>query len=214
MPLHIYKNAKGNRIPGVTTVIGGNLGWNKQQLMWWAWNEGINGRQFRETSQHAADIGTIAHAMVEHELKGTDWRVAVDLRTVTDEMVEKAMNAYKAWKEWAQLVDFKLMKSEVSLVSERYQFGGTIDLALVKNRSTITDIKTSNGVYPDHKIQIAAYGVLWNENFPDEQVNDYYLLRLDKKDGGFAYYYWPDMSDAWRAFEYLLGLHGLKKQIA
>jgi hypothetical protein len=44
MPLYIYKTKDGLRVPGVTTVIGGNLGWNKQALMYWAWNEGIEGR--------------------------------------------------------------------------------------------------------------------------------------------------------------------------
>jgi len=103
MPAHIYINAKGERVPGVTTIISGNLGWNKQALMYWAWNEGVNGRHYRETSQTAADIGTIAHAMVEADLKGKDWQKLVDMRGVTDEMISKAEKAFHALLSSGQL---------------------------------------------------------------------------------------------------------------
>jgi len=62
MPANIYKNAQGKRIPGVTTVIS-NLGWSKGGLMHWAWEQGINGIDYKETRDKAADTGTIAHAM-------------------------------------------------------------------------------------------------------------------------------------------------------
>ena len=111
MPTQPYKDRNGKRVPGVTTVIGGNLGWNKGALMYWAWNEGVNGRNFRDTSQKAADIGTIAHAMVEAELKDKDWKKIVDLRNVTDEMIDRAENSYLAWLERARTVNFTLVQS-------------------------------------------------------------------------------------------------------
>ena len=75
MPANIYKNKAGERIPGVTTVIGSNLGWSKGGLMHWAWEQGINGLDYRETRDAAANTGTIAHKMVEYEIKGKkfDW---------------------------------------------------------------------------------------------------------------------------------------------
>ena len=214
MPAHIYKNSEGKRIPGVTTVIGSNLGWNKGPLMHWAWEEGINGRDFRQTRDEAADTGTIAHAMVEAELKGKDWREMVDMRGVTDDMVLKALNALEAWQQWARLFSFHLVGSEISLVSEKHQYGGTIDVATIQDSLCILDLKTSNAVYEDHKIQLAAYQNLWDENNPDNPCKGLYLLRLGKNDGSFAYYYWPDLSPAWEAFQCLRELHGLKKKIA
>lgn len=212
MALHIYRNAKGERVPGVTTVINGNLGWNKQALMYWANQQGLDGKHHREVSQTAADIGTIAHAMVEADLKGKEWRDLVDLQGVTAVMIGKAEKACSAWQEWKSLVNFQLLKSEESLVSEKHNYGGTIDVAVIKKATSIVDLKTSNNIYPDHRIQIAAYGQLWNENYPNNPVKSYYILQLGK-DGSFAYYYYPDLTPAWAVFQNLLAIHKLKKEV-
>ncbi len=34
MPAIVYRNQLGVRVPGTTTIISANLGWNKQALMW------------------------------------------------------------------------------------------------------------------------------------------------------------------------------------
>ncbi len=209
----LYRTADGKRVPGVTTVIGGNLGWNKESLMHWANAEGLEGRHHRDTSQKAADIGTTAHAMIEAELKGIDWRQAVDLRGVTPEMIAKAENAVGAWHEWRGTVNFSLLGSEVPLVSEAHNYGGTIDVAAVKRVTSIVDLKTSNGIYPDHLIQVAAYGQLWNEHHPEDPICAYYILQLGKEDGSFHYHYWRELDVPWRAFLHLLGLHELKRLI-
>ena len=209
MPMIIYKNKEGKRLSGVTTIIGSNLGWNTQPLMYWAWQEGIEGRNFRDTSQKAADIGTIAHAMIEANLKGKDF----DTIQYEKEMIDKAETAYQAWLEWKNLVDFQLLDSEKSLVSEKYQFGGTIDVAVIKKVTAIVDLKTSKAVYSDHKIQVAAYGRLWNENYPDNPIQAYYILQLGKEDGSFHYHYWPNLDKAWDVFSALLKIHNLKKEV-
>lgn len=208
-----YRNKAGRRLPGVTTVIGQNLGWNKRALMHWANQQGLDGRNHWETSQEAADIGTLAHAMVEASLKGQDWTTMVRLDGVTDEMLGKATVAFRAWEEWRRLVNFELVASEHELVSERYQVGGTIDVAAVQTKMSIVDIKTSNDIYPEHRIQVAAYGLLWNENYPDRPIDAYYIIRLDKHTGGFAYYYWPELRNEERAFAALVELHQLRKLI-
>ena len=51
-PRQGYRLADGTKVPGVTTVIS-QLGWNKNQLLWWAWSEGQAGRDFRDTSGKA-----------------------------------------------------------------------------------------------------------------------------------------------------------------
>lgn len=213
MPANIYKNSEGKRIPGVTTVIG-NLGWSKGGLMHWAWMEGIEGRDYKATRDKAADIGTIAHAMVEAKLKGIDWKEMVDLRGVDDEMLSQAESAYNGFEKWALGAKFQLIKSEHLLVSNIFQFGGQIDVAAVQGCRAIIDLKTSNAVYEDHKIQIAAYSNLWNENYPEEPIESHYILQLGK-DGGFAYYLLPDsvIKAGWEAFKHLRALHDLKKQL-
>lgn len=208
-----YRDSEGNRLPGVTTVIGSNLGWSKNALMYWAWKEGMEGRDYKDTSSRAADIGTIAHAMVEADLKQVaDWRQLVDMRGVTQEQVDQAENAYLAWLQWRQGVNFELTASEHALVSETYGYGGTIDVAAVRNELALVDIKTSKDIYADHKIQLAAYAQLWNETYPDSPVRAAYLIRLGK-DGSFSDHYLPDLSKAWEAFVLLLQLHRLKREV-
>ena len=209
MALHRYLNAQGKRVPGVTTVIA-DLGWNKQQLMWWANQMGLEGKSHRDVAEKAADAGTLAHAMIEAELKG---KPAPETSAISVDVVSKAETAYLAWLEWSRLVDLKVLHSELSLVSEEHQFGGTIDIAAIQGVPCITDLKTSNAVYPDHKIQVAAYGRLYSECYPDEKIGAYYILRIDKTSGGFAYHYWPELNDAWEAFTCLLRLHQLKDKL-
>ena len=36
MPTQPYKTTAGERVPGVTTVLGAQLAWNKGALMYWA----------------------------------------------------------------------------------------------------------------------------------------------------------------------------------
>ena len=209
MPKIIYKNKNGKRLSGVTTVIGGNLGWNKEALLWWANQMGLDGKNHRDVAEKEADIGTIAHAMIEADLKGKEF----DTSKYDKDMIDKAETSYLAWLEWKELVSFKVLESEKSLISEKYQFGGTIDIAAIKKITAIVDLKTSKAVYADHKIQVAAYGRLWNENYPDNPIQAYYILQLGKEDGSFHYHYWPNLEKAWEAFEALLILHKLKKEV-
>ena len=215
MPANIYKNKEGKRVPGVTTIIGSNLGWSKGGLMHWAWQQGIDGLDYRETRDKAADAGTIAHSMVEHEVKGEgfDWpKLGYDLGG-NAEQIKQAEHAFSAFTEWKELVKFKLLYAEHLLVSEQHQFGGQIDIAAVQNKRAIIDIKTSNAIYADHKIQIAAYGALWNEHYPDEPIEAYHILQLDKERGDFSYHYYADLSDHFEAFLLLRRLHDLKSKL-
>ncbi len=217
MPANIYKNKDGKRVPGTTTIIGGNLGWSKNGLIHWAWDQGINGLDYRQTRDKAADTGTIAHAMVEHELKGEkfDWPgLAWKLGATDNEQVKQAESAFAEFVNWKEVYKFELKHSEHLLVSEQYQYGGQIDIAAVQGGRAIVDIKTSNAIYEDHKIQLAAYNNLWNENYPEEPIEAWYILQLGK-DGGFAYYSLPasTIEAGWRAFVLLRELHDLKKKL-
>src|SRR3990167_5291760 len=107
-----YRLADGPRVPGATTI-NGQLGWNKGPLMWWAWNEGREGRDFRDTSKKAADVGTIAHAMVEAEVH----RSIFDPSPYDPELVKLAEPTLAAYREWAEQVSLEIVETEIQLVS-------------------------------------------------------------------------------------------------
>jgi hypothetical protein len=204
-PRQGYKNAHGETIPGTTTVIGQNLGWNKQQLLWWANQQGLAGKNHRDTATAAADIGTQAHAMVEAHIKGL----------AVPDGDPKAVAAFNEYLEWEKRTSIKIVGSEIALVSEAHQYGSTLD-AMGEHEGVheLLDWKSSNGCYPDHVIQLAAYGENWIENHPDKPIRRAHLCRFGKE-GGFHHHSWAwtDLQPAWLAFLHLRALHDVQKKL-
>jgi hypothetical protein len=207
MPTIPYKNKEGERVPGVTTVIG-QLGWNKGVLMWWAWNEGMEGRNFRDTSQKAADAGTIGHYLIECDIKGN----TPETSSYDAELVDKAETCYLNFLNWKKNFEFEVVDTEIHLVSEKYQFGGTPDcIGKVNNELAMIDWKTGNGVYEDHLLQLSAYGQLWNEYSDQPFKGGYHLLRITKDTASFHHHWWQDLSVAWKAFKLARKLYDMQK---
>jgi hypothetical protein len=71
----------------------------------------------------------------------------------------------------------------------------------VANGLVLLDYKTSNGVYSDMLIQLAAYKNLWEENRPDLPITGgCHLLRFAKERGDFAHHYFQELDDEWEQF--------------
>lgn len=207
MPTQVYKTADGKRVPSVTTVIGRFK--DAGALMYWAWNEGKEGRDFRETRDAAAEAGTMAHAAVETFVHGGEPCFAGDV-----EVVRKAETAFGAFKEWAQQSKLVVTHTEIPMISETYRFGGTMDAILVDDKRAIGDWKASRGLYPDYLIQIAAYGKLWEETHPEEPITGgYHLCRFDKEFGDFTHKWWAELDAAWDAFLHLRALYEIEKEL-
>lgn len=208
MPKVNYKNADGQLLYGVTTILSNNFAWNKRALIGWAYNQGKAGKSLRD--QVALDIGTVTHQWVESDIKGKEFKMP----DIAQEIKEKVENSFLGYLEWKDQVKFKLLKSELSLVSEIHQFGGTIDIiGEINGQPAIIDIKTSEEIYVDHKIQTIAYKMLYNESFPDNSITMVYILKLGKKDGGFSYHYLPNLDKEWEVFLLLLQLEKYREEI-
>ena len=219
MPRIDYRDKDGKRLPGVTTVIGSNLGWNSRALIYWSWDLGRQGLDYREVSKDACDIGTLIHAWVEADIRGHE------PPPVPDNMREAVDNAVLGWLHWKDMSKFKAVRTECSLVSSSLGFGGTFDFISVMGRNVLSDLKSSKDVYPDHKIQIASYRYLW-ENADlwhngkewvkwesDSMIDGLALLQVGKMDGSFHYHFWHELSKGWEAFQHLLALHKLAKEL-
>ena len=211
MPTIDYRNSKGERVSGVTTIISSNLGWNKQPLMYWAWQQGKDGKAFRETSQAAADAGTIAHYLIECDIRG----VPSETATFDKAPLGKAETAYINFLEWKESMQFRVVAVEPHLVSERYQYGLTPDcVAEIKGKLALFDWKSGAGVYEDMLIQLVSYRQGWEENYPDQLlVGGFHLLRIDKETAHFSYFWWDVLPGAWESFLCLLQLHNAHKEL-
>lgn len=205
-PKGAYPYGKGN--PGVTTVLNVLA---KPGLYYYYWEQGTMGAGFNEHRDKAAAAGTLAHEMIESELRGVS---LPDCSTLDPEVVSKAETAYLSFLDWAKLVQFKVIETELSLVDEELHFGGTMDKVSIQDKLCITDFKTSKGgvAYPEMWLQLSAYGHLWNLH-NDEKVNDYYLLILDKEQGGFSYHHKHGLAKQWECFTHILRVYHLMKEI-
>lgn len=197
-----YKNKAGKRIPGVTTIIGRFK--DSGGLLYWAFEQGKACERgeiskLYDKRDEAADAGTLAHGMVEAHINDSP------LPTVPDnEIGKQAQQGFRNYIEWADNNRIKIIKQEMELISEEYQFGGCPDAMGIDNqgRLCILDWKTSNGVYPDYIIQIAAYRQLWEENYPDKPITGgNHLLRFSKEHADFTHHFWNDLSEAWEQFK-------------
>ena len=191
-----YHLKDGTKVPSVTTILGR---WKESGgLIHWAWKEGSEGRDYRVTRDAAANAGTLAHEMVEAWSKNT---VALIKPDVSPETIAKAEMAYGTFKEWAAQTNLKFAHSEMPLVSEKHRYGGTLDMMLVNGKLSLGDLKTSNALYHDYLMQLGAYGVLWEENNPDEPITGgYHILRFSKDDGDFEHRWFGELEDAKQMF--------------
>jgi hypothetical protein len=199
----------GNKIPGTTTVIGRFK--ESGALIYWAYNRGKEGLELYESRDKAAELGTIVHSMVEMFVAGIPITAPKDCN---EGELKQIGSAFEAFQEWFDNGKFEIIEQEIHLVSEQYQFGGTPDAIARdgKGRLVLLDWKTSDGVYSDHLVQLGAYRLLWNENYPDNPLTGgSHLCRFAKTNGDFAHHFYPDLSEAERQFVLLREAYNIDK---
>ncbi|GAH05015.1 unnamed protein product, partial [marine sediment metagenome] len=87
---------KGEIVPGVTTIIDGQLGWNKRILIAWARREALAGRDPDKILDQAGDIGSVMHLFVEAHIKSKikNKKIEADLKDFSSADIDKAENAF------------------------------------------------------------------------------------------------------------------------
>jgi len=160
----------------------------------------------------SASIGTLAHYMIECYLLDRD--PEIDEYSKND--IDMATNALNAFEIWWKEVDLEFESAELRLVSQKHEYGGTIDMiARDKDGNVVViDFKTSNGVYAEHIIQVAAYIQVFEE-MREEKVKETYILQLSKESDSFNYHRIAKkmLTDGWRVFSLLLKLKPLQKKL-
>jgi len=191
VPIIKYKNKDGERVPSVTTVLG-QWGEGAKGLQYWYWKKGQDGIDFNEMPE--AQVGTVAHEMCDADAKGKKF----DASVYPIEYVEQAQKCFENWLEWKKAYKPKIIETEVSLISEKHQFGGTIDCVFQANdKLCILDLKTGKEVYASQVVQIESYKVLWNENFPDHPITGgSHIIRTGKEMASFVHYHYGDFPQA------------------
>jgi hypothetical protein len=204
----VYK-VNGKRVPGVTTVLGVI---NKPALLKWANGLGLQGIDSSTYVDALANIGTLAHEMIQEYLGGPQW----DRNAYTPTEIDTAENAVLSFFEWERVSGFKMETEaiELQLVSEKYLYGGTVDwVGTINGQKWLVDIKTSKGLFPEHTYQVAAYHHMLIEN--GYQVDNVMLLRVGRsEDEGFDAHTigGEKLAQAWEVFKDALKLYRSKQQ--
>jgi len=217
MAKYEYFAKDGEKLPGVTSIISNNLGWNKRGMMYWSWDLGKKGKDYRESSKEEAKAGTIAHYLIECHIKGIKPDIEGTYQTIEnrEESLKKANLGYKNFCEWVSMVDFKPFLSEKVCISEVHRYGTRIDcLAFIRKKLSIVDWKLTKDIYPDYLLQLAAHQVVWNELNPDKPLDGgMHILKIGKEDASFSHHFWDSLDDAWKAFMACLELDNLSKKL-
>lgn len=209
-PTQGYRNSAGERIPGTTTIIGR---WKESGgLLQWAFKQGQSGAaSLYEQRDAAALAGNIAHDMIECHILGKPQPQF----TAEQALIDKAANAFAQFLEWKEQTRIEIVATEQVYVSEVYQFGGTVDAIGrdTKGRIVLVDWKTSNSVYQDYLIQLAAYALLLEECKPEWKPEAFHLLRVAKESADFAHHFFGELEEAKRAFILMRELYGIDQRL-
>lgn len=203
----VYKAEDKKRVAGVTTILSIL---NKPALVPWANRMGLQGIDIKKYVDVLANIGTLAHYLVECEWKGEE----PDLSTYAPEDIDKAENALLSFWAWRDQHEVEPLLVEAALVSETYRYGGTCDCyAIVDGETTLIDLKTGKGIYPEMIHQLAAYTQLLEEN--GYEVDNVRILRIGRDENeGFEdrVVDMVSLEPHWRIFELCLEIYDLQKK--
>lgn len=195
--------------PSITTVLGVI---NKPMLMQWAVNQAINhlqsrlfdGGEFSEldislfleeakyahraVKEKAGSIGTAAHNWLEdfwhQKMQTTASGETFAIPPLPED--PQVRNCVEAAIKWMAAHDIKPLLIEKPVYSRIYQVAGRMDkLARIDGRLAVVDWKSSTGLWPEYKLQTAAYASIYMEEFPEQKIEDRWLVKLGKYDGEF-----------------------------
>lgn len=208
MPHQVYKNSKGEKLVSVTTVL--NL-INKPAIPAWANKLGFEGINYFEELQRTAKIGSLVHAICEFYTAKTP----IEWDKYTKEEIKKACKISKRFFEFVSMQDeFKPILSEGAFASDKYGYGGCIDLICRLNgKITLLDYKTSGAIFEEMISQVSAYKHLAEEKgYKIEQV---IILRFGREEAdGYEYreIRKKELKQGFKVFKAALKLYNEKKK--
>lgn len=216
---HMY-TWSGQPVPGVTSILRVI---DKPALMPWAigvtrdyWLEAVNAGRTdfqkihkeswsanKKISKDAANIGKNVHSYAEAHFKG------LALPALETDEAKRGVEAFHKWLE-AHKVNVKA--SERFVFSKEHHYAGTTDfIAEIDGVLSVGDIKTSSGIYPEMRMQTAAYQHALEEekrlSVPDFKFAQRLIIRFDKKTGEFEAKPFYDFDLDFAGFTAALKLH-------
>lgn len=166
-------------------------------------------KQHSIRKQQAADVGTQVHAWVEAFIKAKskkDWpEIPKD---------PQVFNGITAFLKWVDEYDVKFISSERHIYSKKHKYAGIMDAeAIIQKKLCVIDFKTSKGIYPEMRFQVAAYQAAVEEESGKEYSGNKWLARFDKETGEFEAHEFAEQEKDFKAFLAALELRRRLKEL-
>ena len=168
---------------------------------WWERELAYEPSNLYDVTAKAAEAGSIAHDLIEqHCITGLiQGELPEKWQSAEEDIVKRAWNSYQQFVRWNEQTKLRVIETETGGVSEKYQYGGTFD-GLGEDADgnlVLIDWKTSNAVYGDYLVQLAAYAQIIRETSGREESAD------------FSHHHWANLDDGLRAFVLMRELYDL-----
>lgn len=170
---------------------------------------------FRAKRDNAANVGTIVHARIDAWTRNMQFDAKPYESPEIPDPAAASQIGFNAFLEWAGATKFKLVEAEMQLVSEEYNYGGTPDVMMVREKTTVGDYKTGDLRPTSLLPQLAAYQHLLREHGHKIEDNGAHAMSINRETGGFIHRYFTpeEVARGWNVFTTMLKLHQLMKEM-
>ena len=133
-------------------------------------------------SKTALNIGRVVHGYIEEVI---EWSLGELNEMPEMPEDEAAVNSIQAFGKWVRENDVEWVATEERIYSKKYKYAGTVDaVAMIDDKFSVIDFKTSKQIYKSYKLQVYAYKQAIEEMY-GEEVESCWILRFDKATGKF-----------------------------
>lgn len=175
---------------------------------------------YTEFRDQAGSVGSLAHTVIENYInyrieKGI-WPVDI-CRGFTEGADARSIASARSVESEFKKMDIVPIASELLVGSVRHKIAGTLDLlALVNDKLTLIDFKTSNQVSDEYANQVAAYKFCFEE-MTGLKIKTAKIFHLSKDYDKCTVYNIPNLPSAYKAYKnialYYDWLHNGKEKL-
>ncbi len=163
-------------------------------------------KQHQIKKQEAADIGTQIHLLVSAWIKKEEINIP-------DDLDPRIRNGFDAFLKFQQEHKAKWVESEKIVYNPVFEYAGILDaVAEIDGKLVLVDFKSSNGLYPEHAFQAAAYQDAYQE-MTGKKLDHRLIIRFGKEDGEFEVKKYEENDKDFLAFVACLNLKKRLKEL-
>lgn len=159
-----------------------------------------------QVKEAAADIGTRAHAYFDKVVKGEAFKI--------EDVEADIQTPVQSFLGWLKESNIQMVMGDTRVASLKDKFGGSLDaLGWRDGKYILLDWKTSNGIYEEYALQVAAYAQAFEETF-GVPIAEAHIVRFGKTTPDFEHKELANLTVSYGAFDHASQLQSLMKDFS